>query len=68
MRLGAREREVLTWIARGATNARIAAEMGITEASVKSHLGRIFRKLGARTRLEALVTALRRGLVELEPE
>jgi len=52
--LTAREREVLARLATGATNAQIAHSLVITEDTVKSHLQKIFRKLGASTRSAAV--------------
>lgn len=48
-----REREVLTCVAAGANNRDIAAKLSLSEATVKAHLGRIFRKLAVKSRLEA---------------
>jgi DNA-binding NarL/FixJ family response regulator len=61
-RLTARELEVLRQIALGATNDEIARSLFITEATVKSHVGRIFAKTGARDRVQAVVLAHRAGL------
>jgi DNA-binding NarL/FixJ family response regulator len=58
-----REREVLARIGRGRTNQEIAAELFITEATVKSHVGNILSKLGARDRAAAIVLAFDHGLV-----
>jgi DNA-binding NarL/FixJ family response regulator len=59
-----REREVLTLIGRGATNAEIAAELVVGEVTVKSHVGHIFAKLDLRDRAGAIVYAFDHGLVE----
>lgn len=61
--LSAREREVLAWLFAGLRTARIAERMGIEEVTVTKHLGSIRRKLGARTREQALAIALRDGLI-----
>jgi DNA-binding CsgD family transcriptional regulator len=50
--LSTREREVLAWVARGATNKLVAYELGVTEPSVASYLRRAALKLGARSRVE----------------
>jgi DNA-binding NarL/FixJ family response regulator len=58
-----REQEVLVAIARGATNAEIAAALYVSEATVKTHVGNIFAKLGARDRAAAIVFAYDHGMV-----
>lgn len=58
-----RETEVLRAIGRGLTNGEIAAELTISELTVKSHVGRIFTKLGLRDRAAAVVHAFDTGLV-----
>lgn len=63
--LTARERDVLALLADGRGNRDIAQALGISEHTVKFHLGAIFGKLGATTRTEAVRRALRLGLVEL---
>ncbi|HVU76242.1 MAG TPA: response regulator transcription factor [Gaiellaceae bacterium] len=57
--LSAREHEVVSAAARGLTNKQIAAELLITEQTVKFHLGNAFRKLGVTNRAQAAVAALR---------
>jgi DNA-binding NarL/FixJ family response regulator len=61
--LSDREREVLSLIARGATNAEIAAKLYLAEATVKTHIGSIFGKLGVRDRAAAIVFAYDHGVV-----
>lgn len=61
--LSAREREVLGLIARGSTNAEIAAALHLSEATVKSHVGAIFTKLDRRDRAAAIVYAFDHGVV-----
>ena len=61
--LSARELEVLRLVAHGASNREVASELFITEASVKTHLLRMYDKLGVRDRAGAVGEAFRRGLV-----
>ena len=63
--LSAREREVLNLMVGGKTNREIAAELGITEATVKCHVSVILMRLNASDRTQAVVTALQRGLAHL---
>lgn len=63
--LSAREQEVLSLLASGKSNREIASHLGITEATVKSHVSAILVRLGVNDRTEAVVTALQRGLVHL---
>ncbi|WP_329279105.1 response regulator transcription factor [Streptomyces sp. NBC_00691] len=60
-----REREVLTLIGRGRTNTEIADDLFITVATAKSHVSRLLTKLGARDRVQLVITAYEAGLVTL---
>lgn len=62
-RLTPRELEVLAGVARGGSNAQIGAQLFITEATVKTHLLRIFAKLDVDDRTRAVTVALERGIL-----
>ncbi|MFB6988764.1 response regulator [Streptomyces sp. NPDC056178] len=61
--LSAREREVLALVAKGTSNRAIAAELFISEATVKTHLTHIFAKLGAKDRAAAVAIGYDRGIL-----
>ncbi|MEK6575885.1 MAG: response regulator transcription factor [Chloroflexota bacterium] len=63
--LTAREAQVLRAVAAGQTNKAIALKLGISEHTVKFHLGSAMSKLGAASRAEAVATAIQRGLISL---
>lgn len=62
-RLTPREVEVLRLVATGSTNGQIAAALHISEATVKTHLLRLFEKLGVNDRTRAVTLAMERGLI-----
>ncbi|WP_153395781.1 response regulator [Ornithinicoccus halotolerans] len=63
-RLSEREAEVLQLIARGKSNAEIAAELFLSESTVKTHVGRILGRVGARDRVQLVIFAYDTGLAD----
>lgn len=63
--LSGRELEVLQCVAAGNANKGVAAELGISEETVKAHMKNILAKLGARDRTHAVTIAIKRGIIEL---
>jgi DNA-binding NarL/FixJ family response regulator len=61
--LSKREREILQKVADGATTRQVATDLGISPHTVKTHLERIFEKLGANDRAQAVAIAIRTGVV-----
>jgi DNA-binding NarL/FixJ family response regulator len=57
-----REREIVAWVATGRSNDEIAAELFLSPATVRTHVGRAMLKLGARDRAQLVVFAVRAGL------
>jgi len=64
--LTARETEILNYIAQGYLNKQIAAELDISESTVKNHVTSILAKLQANDRTEAVVVAIRQGLISVD--
>jgi DNA-binding NarL/FixJ family response regulator len=64
--LTGREVEVVRLVAQGLSNRAIAAALFLTEATIKTHLIRLYRKLGADNRTSAVSEAVRRGLVDID--
>jgi len=64
--LSPRETEVLKLLAKGLSNKEIAAQLGLVVGTVKIHVANIFSKLGVSDRTQALVTAVKRGIIDIE--
>jgi DNA-binding NarL/FixJ family response regulator len=65
-RLSPRENDVITRLAMGLSVSQIAGELFISESTTKTHISKIYEKLGATNRAQALMTALRLGLIKQE--
>ena len=65
--LTARERSIVEFIARGRSNKEIARELGVAPETIKTHLKRIFQKLSAESRTQAVVRAQSLGMLKSGP-
>lgn len=63
--LSEREIEVLKLVAKGSANKEIAAELHITDSTVKTHVSSIFQKLNAKDRTDAVMQAVKRGIIKI---
>lgn len=61
-----RETEILSYIAKGLLNKQIAIKLGISEQTIKNHVTAILRKLNANARTEAVVVAIKQGLISID--
>ena len=64
--LSSREREVLLYTAQGMTGQRVSKLLNITERTVQAHLASVYSKLGAKNKTEAILIALKKGIIFLE--
>lgn len=62
-----RETEILQYMAKGYLNKQIAQSLSISEQTIKNHITSILRKLDANARTEAVITAIKRGLITITP-
>ena len=66
--LSPRETEILDYMARGYLNKQIAETLSISEQTIKNHITSILRKLDANARTQAVVNAIKRGLIKVTPD
>ena len=66
--LTVRELEILRWLAQGLTNADIAKKANVAEGTVRSHISNLINKLGLENRAQAVIYAIRTGLIDLNQE
>jgi DNA-binding NarL/FixJ family response regulator len=66
VQMSPRELEILQWLAKGRSNKEIAAQLEIVEGTVKMHISKIFSKLGVADRTQALIEAVKRGIVQID--
>ena len=67
-KLTEREIEILHWLAQGLTNNEIAKKASITEGTVRSHISNLLNKLGLSNRAQAVLYAIRKGLINLDSQ
>ncbi|WP_409020569.1 response regulator transcription factor [Brevundimonas vesicularis] len=65
-RLSPRELECLAWVSQGKSSTDIGAILGLSARTVDSYLEKAASKLGVRTRIEAVVVGVRRGLIDMD--
>jgi DNA-binding NarL/FixJ family response regulator len=65
--LTSREREVLILLAQGMSNAEVARKLGISEATVKTHLAHVMTKLDVGEKVQAVIAAYQTGLIQVSP-
>jgi len=65
VQISSREKQILSYVAQGYTNKRIAIELGISEQTIKNHVTSVLRRLHANDRTEAVVTAIKQGLISI---
>lgn len=63
--VSSREKQILSYVAQGYTNKRIAIELGISEQTVKNHVTSVLRRLHANDRTEAVVIAIKQGWISI---
>lgn len=64
--LTGREMEILTLMVRGLSNKEISKQLNISEGTIKAHINMIFIKLGVKSRTQAVILAVKKGLVEIK--
>ncbi len=67
LQLTPKETEIIICLAQGYSNKKIAAELNISQHTVKNHIAAVMRKLNSKDRTEAVITAIRQGLIALPP-
>jgi DNA-binding NarL/FixJ family response regulator len=67
-KLSQRESDVLLLLSEGRSIGAIAKKLYVSESTVKSHVSKLYEKLGASNRSQALLTAVRQGLIDTRPD